>query len=225
MNTINNDAADLYANLGLSNEQAQSVKNEGLKLDDFMNLMVTELTHQDPFKPMENTELATQISQFATVAGIDDLNSSFNSLSSTISSDQALQATNLVGHEVLVPGNVGNLSHGGSLNGSLDLPGSASNIRVRISDANGALVRELALGSHEGGELAFSWDGYSDNGDYMPAGNYLVSAVATMDDVEMAPNVFVSAQVESVSLGGQGGVRLNLAGLGQVSMNDVAQIQ
>jgi flagellar basal-body rod modification protein FlgD len=225
MNTINNDAADLYTSLGLTTGQSETVKNNELKLDDFMNLMVTELTHQDPFKPMENTELATQISQFATVAGIDDLNSAFNGLSSTISSDQALQATNLVGHEVLVPGNVGALSQGGSLDGSLDLPGAASNIRVRISDAGGALVRELSLGSHEGGEMAFSWDGYDDNGDYMPAGNYQVTAVATMDDVEMAPNVLVSAQVESVSMGGQGGVRLNLAGLGQVSMNDVAQIQ
>ncbi len=224
MNTINNDA-DIYTNLGLSTEQQQPAQDEGLKLDDFMNLMVTELTHQDPFKPMENTELATQISQFATVSGIDELNSSFSNLSSTITSDQALQATNLVGHDVLVAGNVGTLTQGGALGGSVELPAAAGNVRVRISDASGALVRELELGSHEEGALAFSWDGYNDSGDYMPAGIYQVSALATMDDVEMAPNVLVAAEVESVSLGGAGGVRLNLAGLGQVSINDVAQIQ
>ncbi|MEN8178129.1 MAG: flagellar hook assembly protein FlgD [Pseudomonadota bacterium] len=224
MNTINNDA-DIYSTLGFGTEQRQPVESDGLKLDDFMNLMVTELTHQDPFKPMENTELATQISQFATVSGIDDLNTSFSNLSSTITSDQALQAANLVGHEVLVASNVGSLTHGGSLKGSVDLPSSAGNVKVRISDATGALVRELELGSHEGGALAFSWDGYNDSGDYMPAGNYQVTAQATIDDVEMAPSVLVAAQVESVSMGGADGVRLNLTGLGQVSINDVVQIQ
>ncbi|MEN8166061.1 MAG: flagellar hook assembly protein FlgD [Pseudomonadota bacterium] len=224
MNSVSNDS-DLYTSLGLAGAQPQPPENDGLKLEDFMKLMVTELTHQDPFKPMENTELATQISQFATVAGIDDLNSSFNSLSSTITSDQALQATNLVGHDVLVAGNLGWLSNGGNVQGSVDLPSSASNVRVRITDASGALVRELELGTHEAGEIAFIWDGYNDSGDYMPVGLYQISAQAMVDDVEMAPNVLVSAQVESVSLGGSGGVSLNLAGLGQVSMQDIAQIQ
>ncbi len=224
MHPVNNDV-DLYSSLGLSTEQRQPVNNEGLKLDDFMNLMVTELTHQDPFKPMENTELATQISQFATVSGIDDLNRAFGDLSTTLTSDQALKAAGLVGHEVLVPGNLGVLNQGGSLSGSVDLPAAAGNVRVRISDARGALVRELELGSHEGGAVAFSWDGYNDSGDYMPAGHYQVTATATIDDVEMAPNVLMAAQVESVSMGGTEGVRLNLSGLGQVSINDVVQIQ
>ena len=224
MNTIS-DNTDLYSSIGLNTQQQQSVQNNELKLDDFMNLMVTELTHQDPFKPMENTDLATQISQFATVSGIDDLNTAFSSLSSTLTSDQALQAANLVGHEVLVAGNAGYLNQGESLKGSIDLPATASNIKVRVTDASGALVRELELGSHEAGQLAFSWDGYNDSGDYMPEGHYQITAQATIDGVEMAPNVLVAADVESVVMGGADGVRLNLAGLGQVSINDVAQIQ
>ncbi len=224
MNSVSNDS-DLYTSLGLTGAQQQPSENDGLQLEDFMKLMVTELTHQDPFKPMGNTELATQISQFATVAGISDLNNSFDSLSSSITSDQALQAANLVGRDVLVAGNLGWLSNGGNVQGSVELPSSASNVRVRITDANGALVRELELGTHEAGEVSFNWDGYNDSGDYMPAGLYQISAPAMVDDVEMAPNVLVSAQVESVSLGGVGGVSLNLAGLGQVPMSDIAQIQ
>ena len=67
-------------------------RNDELGQSDFLTLMITQFKNQDPFKPMENTELATQISQFATVSGIDDLNSSFRTLSSTLTSDQALQA-------------------------------------------------------------------------------------------------------------------------------------
>jgi len=215
---------ELFSSLGLTASDTQAPQQQGLQMEDFMNLMVTELTHQDPSKPMENTEMATQISQFATVSGIDDLNNSFAGLSSTISSDQALQASNLLGHQVLVPSQVGWLDSGENLTGSIDLPASASNVTLRITDSSGALVRELALGGHEPGTLAFNWDGYDDQGDFAGSGRYQVTAQAMVDGVEMAPAVNVTAKVESVSMGGSG-VRLNLAGLGQVSMNDVKQIQ
>jgi hypothetical protein len=47
-----------------------------------------------------------------------------------------------------------------------------------------------------------------------------------VDDVEMAPAVLVSAQVDSVSIGASGQpLGLNLNGLGTVSLNDVAEIR
>ncbi|MCU7816821.1 MAG: flagellar hook assembly protein FlgD [Candidatus Thiodiazotropha sp. (ex Rostrolucina anterorostrata)] len=217
---------NLYEDIGLATNAPAKEKQQGqLGLEDFMNLLVTELTHQDPFKPMENSEMATQVSQFATVSGIDDLNASFNELRSSLTSGQALQAANLVGRDVLVESHVGSLANGESLQGSVNLPASASNVRVMITDHSGALVRELQLGTHEAGQVAFSWDGYDDAGDYMGDGLYQVSAVANVDDAEMAPAVLVAAEVESVNLGGPGGIQLNLDGLGQISMNDVVQIQ
>lgn len=217
---------DLYQDIGLTANSIQEKKEPGqLGLQEFMHLLVTELTHQDPFKPMENSEMATQVSQFATVSGIDDLNKSFNELRTTLTSDQALQAANLVGRGVLVQSNVGILTSDEPLQGYVDLPSSAGNLRVLITDQTGALVRELQLGVQEAGQIAFSWDGYSDDGSYMGDGLYQVSAIANVDDAEMAPGILVSAEVESVNLGGQGGIQLNLGGLGQISMNDVVQIQ
>ncbi len=224
MDSINSDY-DLYSSLGLATV-GQPEKNDKLKIDDFMQLMVTELTHQDPFKPMDNSEMATQISQFATVSGIDQLNSSFSSLSDSLISDKALQAANLVGHDVLVASQLAPLATGGSVSGMIDMPTSANHITLRISDVSGALVRELELGSHEAGKLGFSWDGYDDAGNYMPAGIYQVSALATVDDVEMAPQVLISAQVNSVSIGAPGQeLGLNLTGLGSISLSDVAEIR
>jgi flagellar basal-body rod modification protein FlgD len=225
MTAISSDY-NLYEDIGLTNNSIQEEEDQSqLGLEDFMNLLVTELTHQDPFKPMENSEMATQVSQFATVSGIDDLNNSFSELRTALTSDQALQAANLVGREVLVESNIGSLADGEPLTGSVVLPSSATNLRVMITSQSGELVRELQLGTHEAGQVAFSWDGYDDAGDYVGDGLYQVSAVANVDDVEMAPSTLVSAQVESVNLGGSEGVLLNLSGLGQISMNDVAQIQ
>jgi flagellar basal-body rod modification protein FlgD len=220
------NAYNYYEEIGLVNNTTTEEEEQGeLGLEDFMNLLVTELTHQDPFKPMENSEMATQVSQFATVSGIDDLNDSFNDLSAALTSNQALQAANLVGRDVLVESSTGMLAEGETLQGSVVLPSSGSDVRVRISNSSGELIRELQLGTHEAGQVAFSWDGYDDAGDYAGDGLYTVSATASVDDVEMAPSVLVTARVESVNLSGQNGIQLNLDGLGQVSMNDVVQIQ
>ncbi|RLJ19323.1 hypothetical protein DJ030_09890 [bacterium endosymbiont of Escarpia laminata] len=222
MNTISTDN-DIYSGLGLTTQASVNNSNV-LGMDDFLNLMITELNHQDPTKPMDNSQLATQISQFSTVSGIQDLNSAFTGLSADLTSGQALQAANLVGHEVLVATNSGWLSNGGSVRGVTELPSSAADLTVRVTDASGALVREIELGSQSAGQIKFSWDGYDDRGNYMPEGVYEITAHATVDDAELSPYVYLNAKVDSVNLGGADGLGLNIQGLGQISMNNVAQI-
>ncbi len=223
MSVITNES-DVYSALGLG-KTIEAKTDNTLALEDFMNLMVTELTHQDPFKPMENSELASQISQFATVSGIDELNNSFSSLSDTLISDQTLQAANLVGHDVLAPIGTGYLTSGGSIEGVVGLYSAASNVVVQITDSSGALVRELSLGTQPQGEASFSWDGITDDGSYAPAGQYQITAQATEDGESVVPYTLIKAKVTSVSLGGSGQeMALNLEGLGPISFNDVAEI-
>jgi flagellar basal-body rod modification protein FlgD len=222
MSTINTES-DLFKTLGLTRELEDANQNE-LALEDFLELMVTELTHQDPFKPMENSELATQISQFATVSGIDELNQSFSDLSGSLLSDQALQAANLVGRDVLVPSDVGYYTTGSTLDGVVDLEQSASDVTLRIYNTSGSLVRELNLGTQASGQVAFSWDGIMDDGEYASTGQYYVTAQATMDGETVVPYTLLEAKVSSVSVGAGQDLALNLEGLGTVSFNDVAEI-
>ena len=217
-------ASDVYSSLGLT-RKPETKDEKGLQMQDFMNLLVTELTHQDPFKPMENSEMATQISQFATVTGIEELNTSFSGLATNLSSGQALQATALVGRQVRIPGNYAYLPSGGSISGSVNLPESASDITLRVSNSSGELVREMSLGMHEAGKFSYNWDGADDAGDYLPSGVYHVSLQATSGGQTLQPEMMVNAEVQSVSLGAPGQpIALNLNGLGTVSFNDVIQI-
>ncbi len=223
MTTITTDS-DLYQTLGLA-RTLEDTKDDQLQLTDFLDLMVTELTHQDPFKPMDNTEMATQISQFATVSGINQLNDSFSNLAGSLLSNQALQATNLVGRDVLVPSDIGYYTTGSTLDGVVNLDQSASNVTVRVYDASGALVRELGLGTLSAGETAFSWDGLTDSGTYAPTGYYQVVTQATVGDETVTPLTMLEARVNSVSIGSSGqDLVLNLDGLGSISFNDVAEI-
>jgi len=224
MTTITNDST-LYQTLGL-NQQLEQKSSGELQLEDFLDLMVTELTHQDPFKPMENSELASQISQFATVSGIDELNSSFSDLSGSLLSDQSLQAAGLVGRNVLVPLGGGYLETGGTVNGVVGLNDPASDVTVAVYDSGGALVREIELGTQTKGEVSFSWDGTTDSGDYAPAGQYQIEARASVNGETSSPYVLTEAEVSSVSIGAAGqGLALNLKGLGPISFNDVAEIR
>lgn len=225
MTTINTEN-NIYEALGLTGNNEAAKDNNQLQLEDFLELMVTELTHQDPFKPMDNTELATQISQFAAVSGIDELNNSFTNLSDSLLSDQALQAANLVGRDVLVPLNSGYLPTGGSIDGVVGLTTSASYVTVRISNSSGELVKEISLGTQTKGETNFSWNGLDENGDAVPAGQYSITAEATVDGEKLAPYTLIEAKVESVSIGATGQeMALNLQGLGPISFNDVAEIR
>ena len=69
--------------------------DKSLGQDDFLNLMLTQLQNQDPTNPMDSSNFMSQIAQFSTVNGITDLNSSFASLSSSLQSNQALQASTM----------------------------------------------------------------------------------------------------------------------------------
>lgn len=211
---------------GVGQTSDSSKKQGEIGQEDFLKLMVTQLKNQDPFSPMENGEFLAQIAQFTTATGIQDMQQSFNSFSSNIATQQALQASGLVGRDVLVQSEVGYLPDDGSLTGSLQLPRKLENCTVSIYSESGALLREIPLGAQEAGEVPFSWDGKGENGQPLPAGRYVVSATTMVEGEEMALDTYTSAQVQSVTLntGGQSPT-LSLAGIGEVSLSSVNRIR
>ena len=223
MSTVNTDN-DIFASLGLVRE-LETKKNDELGQEDFLELMITQLKNQDPFSPMENGDFLAQIAQFSSVSGINQLNNSFADLASSLTSNQALQAGALVGREVLAPLDYGLLPADGALRGEIDLPASTGNLVLTVSDASGALVRELQLGVQPAGKFKFSWDGLDDNGEFAPPGVYRIQAQGIYDGEPTALETLIAARVDSVSLGAdKQDFKLNLDGLGPISLNDVAQI-
>ncbi|ORT49329.1 flagellar basal body rod modification protein FlgD [Vibrio sp. qd031] len=187
-------------------------KNE-LKQDDFLSLLTKQLAHQDPFKPVENDQMIAQMASFATVDGINKMNTQFDSLNSSMTSNQALQASSLVGRDVLVPGAAGMKDQMGGLAAMVNLPTSVDNLMVRIENAAGELVRTFTAGANPAGESRVDWDGLDDTGNAMPAGRYNVKANGLVDGQNTEFDVSTYANVNSVLLGkGDGNVLLNLEG-------------
>lgn len=217
-------STNAYEDLGLSLRQQTQKPKDQLGQDEFLQLMTTQLTNQDPLKPMEDGDFISQMAQFGTVNGITELQSSFASMASAMQSSQALQASVMVGRSVTIPSEQGVLSETGSLSASVNLPAAAQNTVINISKPNGELVRTINLGEQSAGINDFSWDGITEGGERAPAGNYIITAQSTNGEDAESLQIFTSDTVDSVSLGGAGGFTLHLSSLGDRSLNDVLKI-
>ena len=68
-----------------------------LDINQFLQLMVSELTHQDPLNPMDNTQLVQQIGELRSIAASDQLTTTLQSLQT----QQSLTtAASLIGKQV-----------------------------------------------------------------------------------------------------------------------------
>jgi flagellar basal-body rod modification protein FlgD len=210
------------AKLGLA-PPAQAKKKE-LGQEEFLNLMVTQLKNQDPFKPLESGEFLGQLAQFGTVSGLVGLQTSFDGLASSLVSNQALQAASLVGRTALAESDVGSIATGGSLEGAVDVPAATGGVRVEIRDAAGQVVRHLELGPQSPGLVRFHWDGLDDSGHAAAAGTYQVVAGYQKNNSTEAATTLVDASVDSVVLGADG-FTVRLHGIGDVPFSAVREIR
>ena len=219
--SVNND---IYSALGLNAPNTpKSKKNDSLDQADFLKLMTTQLQHQDPTKPMDNSQMVSQMAQLSTVQGISDLNSSVKTFQSAMSTDQILKGASLVGHEVMVPSTKLALESEGGASGTVAAP-SAGTVTIDITDANGQKVTTLSVPADAAGEVNFQWDGTDASGNRLPAGNYTIAAShADTAGAKTKLNTYVQAQVESVTVGSDG-LYLNLKGLGTAPLDYVLRV-
>lgn len=220
------DKTNAFTQLGLGSTQDNKTKaNDDLGQADFLELMTTQLKFQDPLKPMENGDFLAQMAQFGTVSGINDLNSNFNTLSSSFQSNQALQASTLVGRKVLVPAETGYLKDGADLRGSVELDQAASKLFVTVKNSAGQIVNRQELGLQQAGLVDFEWNGLDNNGTRLPEGEYQIEAEVHRGTEVSAGSTLTVVDVESVTLGKAGqDLTLSVTGLGDFGMSQVRKI-
>ncbi len=64
---------------------------------DYMKLLVTQLQNQNPLEPLNNNEMASQLSQFSSLQQLENMNSSF---SDVLAATEKTYANSLIGKEV-----------------------------------------------------------------------------------------------------------------------------
>ena len=221
-----------FESLGLRKEKP--LEKQRLTQEDFMKLMMAQMNHQDPMKPMENGDFISQMAQFSSVHGLKEIKDSFNTLANAMQSSQALQASSMVGRKVMVPGSTVELTDTGTMRGGADIPHETESVVIKVLDKSGQTVYTKDLGKHGPGTAMFEWDGVTKEANESIQGNtsvkaepgiYKLVAEIMVDGERQRVDTFSVDKVDSVSLakGGQG-VTLNLTNNGATSLADVREI-
>nr|WP_220100121.1 flagellar hook assembly protein FlgD [Alteromonas antoniana] len=197
-----------------------------LSQEDFFSMLTEQLSNQDPTKPVDNDQMVAQMTSFTMADGISQLNQKFDSFAASMTSNQALQASSLIGQNVLVEGNVGHMaSEGAGFSGVVVNEETAQNMKITIQNQYGEVVKTIDAGTQAAGNIQFNWDGTDARGNAMPPGDYVISATGEVNGEGTQIATAVNRHVGSVSLAGSGqGVILNLDGDVSISLDDVIQI-
>ncbi len=190
--------------------------------DRFLKLLVAQMKNQDPLNPMDNAQVTSQLAQLSTVSGIDKMNSTLEALSSSLMASQSLQASSMIGHVVLVPGNAMELKKG-SAAAAVELKQPADDVTVQVRDASGALVQSMQMGGQPSGIVQIEWDGKNDDGKQMPDGKYTFSATVKLGSEKSNADTLAYGLVSGVTRG-ENGTSLKVDGLGVADMKSVKQI-
>lgn len=159
--SVNNvgDANKALEQYQVANNKPKEKSNE-LGKDSFLKLMVAQLENQNPLKPTDNQAFVAQLAQFSTVEGIGQLNTTTEGLSNRFNSASALQASSLVGQNVIVEGSEnGLLLQNGIVSGYAEVPGSATTVELQIEDGSGQLLEKFKLDNRDAGPMSVRWDG------------------------------------------------------------------
>lgn len=123
--------------------------NDSLSQSDFMQLLVAQMTHQDPTAPTDDTAMAAELAQFASLSQLTSINSTLTSQGSSTSnlatSVNNSAALNLIGKTVTAQSS--QIAVGTDATTSVSTTTAASgDLVLNITDANGNTVATKDLG-------------------------------------------------------------------------------
>ena len=192
--------------------------------DYFLKLLVAQMNNQDPLNPMDSAQMTSQLAQLNTVQGIDKLSTQLDSLLGDVGSSQSLQASSLVGKDVLVPGSSIELASGQGTAG-VNLSANADAVTITIKDSSGATIHTADLGAQSKGLVNFVWDGSTDAGTTAAAGAYTFTVTATTGTAKTAvsADTLSTGVVSSITPGSDGG-SVFVNGVGTIALSQVKQI-
>ncbi|CFQ36317.1 flagellar hook assembly protein FlgD [Yersinia bercovieri] len=197
--------------------------------NSFMTLLVAQMQNQDPTNPMDNNQLTSQLAQFNTASGVQQLNSTLNSVGTLVTSMQQMNAAEWVGRNVWIEGeSVISFADDGNKEFAFAADTDVDKVTVTLTDSQGNAYSAV-LENVKAGVNKFTFDDLSS---FQPAepptdieGGYKVSFSASNSDGSV-PNVSAlkKAKVDGVSFTTAGAV-LQLGLNGTATLGNIYLIE
>ena len=174
----------------ISNSQsigtASITQQNDMGKEQFLQLLVAQLQHQDPLSPIESQDFAAQLAQFSNVELLGSIDANIldgtNANMALAQSITNTMAANFIGREVTVLGDHLQIGTGEVSSIDFRLASEADSVTITIYDENGALVRTFEENRMDAGMQKFEWDGKDEDGVDLKPGKYTYKVEASDAD-------------------------------------------
>ena len=218
---------------GLFEDLQKSIKapTKTLGKDEFLKLLTYQLKVQNPLKPQDGQEFASQLAQFSSLEQLTNINkqleaqvASYALLSQTVANGNA---PSYIGK--MVKAATPNISFDGSkpVQYGYSLTTNAASAKIEIKNATGAVIRTIEPTSLDlrSGEHKLTWDGKDQNGSSVPSGQYSVHVRAKGSSGELVESKpFAYGMISAVRFKQEGtmmvvnGIEIPMTEISDISM-------
>ena len=207
MNPVDNTNPTLYEPPPLQETQPGSK-------DEFLQLLVAQMQHQDPLDPQDGSDFVAQLAQFANIELGVETNTRLASIESGQVSASRAAIMGLVGKGITADVSNIQLSGEGEMPDlTLTLDDPASTVEVVVY-RDGVEVATIDVGEQASGDSTISWDGTDNDGIPLPPGEYSVEVMAANgEDGVVEGSLSVQSVATSIEFGQDGSTMLGLGGL------------
>ena len=205
-------------------KKVRTTGNANLDKDAFFKLMLAQMKNQDPTNPLKSHEMAAQLANFSSLEQMQNMNKSLEELKNAQKPSQDYQALNLIGKAVA--GDSSRVIRGPNdkeHDFRFNLPMAASEVTVKVRDAEGNVVRTYNLKGLKPGDNKLTWNGEDEKAMKAPQGEYAFSAEAkTADGKKLGIKTDFDGVITGVSYSSEGPI-LNV-GNQAIRFRDVKKI-
>ncbi len=161
--TVDSSTALINRNLA----ETKVKDNQSIDMNGFMKLLTAQMQYQDPFQPMDNTQMVAQMAQFSQLSSANQSNNLLATIADGVTGSRLSDAAGWIGKSMLVESNIATPDRTGAYAGELTLGTASNNVSVELVDASGNVVKKLDLGAQKAGAVGFYWDGTNEAGDFI----------------------------------------------------------
>jgi flagellar basal-body rod modification protein FlgD len=148
----------------------QTSGTDEMGMDQFLNLLITQIRHQDPLSPMDNQQFISQLTQFTSLEQLQGVNSRLEENMMLTQSLNNTMLLGLVGRSVTVAGSLTSVSEGVASNTQVQAA-RAGTATIEVRDEAGILVSSYEV-PVQAGWADITWDGLNSDGEAVGDGTY-----------------------------------------------------
>ncbi len=146
-----------------------------LTASDFIKLLLTELTNQDPTNPVDTKDMVNSFSSLTQMTQTAKMTQYLSEMAEYSS----MSAVNYIGKTITYSADSITVSDSSASSATFTLSSDAKDVTATIYDSDGNKVKSLDLGKTSAGTYTIKWDGTDSSGDTVDDGTYTIKYSAT----------------------------------------------